>query len=85
MKYKNIHYLEYGFIFLYIVGFIIAYRYFTGSYESKLIFSISLPLFYLIWSVLHHYFEGRLNLPIFMEYLSISLFIFIILFTASNI
>lgn len=85
MRAKKIHLIEFTFIFLYILGFIFSFKNYTGNFESKLIFSLSLPLFYLIWSTLHHYFEGRLNKAIFMEYLSISIFVFIILFTASNI
>jgi hypothetical protein len=44
-----------------------------------------LPTFYLLWSIAHHFFEERLNLHIFLEYLSISLFVFIILLTASSL
>ena len=84
MNYKK-HLLEYIFIALYF-GFLIYFFEFlqTNSY-SKVIFAASLPLFYLVWSVIHHYFEERLTLNIFLEYLSISVFVFIILITASNL
>lgn len=85
MKSKTKHLIEFGFILVYVLGFILAFQNYSGEYESKLIFSVTLPLFYLLWSVMHHYFEGRLTKAIFTEYLSISLFIFIILFTATNI
>lgn len=79
------HFVEYIFIVLYF-GFLI-YFFQNLSYipNSRIIFAASLPIFYLLWSVAHHLFEERLNLHIFLEYLSISLFVFIILLTASSL
>ena len=84
MNYKK-HLFEYTFIGIYFGFLLYFFQYLTFSPYSSYIFSASLPAFYLLWSLLHHYFEERLNLNIFLEYLSISLFVFIILITASNL
>jgi len=79
------HLIEYSFIALYFGFMIYFFQNLGDSFFSKVVFSGALPVCYLLWSVVHHYFEDRLTLPIFLEYLSISLFVFIILLTASTL
>ncbi len=79
------HLFEFTFIGLYFGILIYFFSYFTFSEAHKFLFSISLPLFYFLWGVIHHFFEDRLTREVFFEYLSISIFIFIILFTASSL
>jgi len=79
------HLIEYIFIFLYFSFLIYFFQNLSSNPNSRFIFAASLPIFYLLWAVAHHFFEERLKFHIFLEYLSISLFIFIILLTASNI
>lgn len=79
------HLIEYSFIAIYFGILIYFFQNLGDSFFSKIIFAGALPLFYLLWSVVHHYFEDRLTLSIFLEYLSISLFVFIILLTASTL
>lgn len=79
------HIIEYSFIAIYFGILIYFFQNLGDSFFSKLVFAGALPLFYLLWSVVHHYFEDRLTLHIFLEYLSISLFVFIILLTASTL
>lgn len=84
MNFKK-HLVEYIFILLYFSFLIFFFQNLSSNPNSRIIFSASLPIFYLLWAVAHHFFEERLKLHIFLEYLSISLFVFIILLTASNI
>jgi hypothetical protein len=79
------HIIEYSFIALYFAFMIYFFQNLGDSFFSKIIFAGALPVFYLLWSVVHHYFEDRLTFQIFLEYLSISLFVFIILLTASTL
>jgi hypothetical protein len=79
------HLIEYIFIFLYFSFLIYFFNNLSLNSNARLIFAASLPTFYLLWAVAHHFFEERLKLHVFLEYLSISLFVFIILLTASNI
>jgi hypothetical protein len=79
------HFIEYIFIILYFSFLIYFFQNLSNVPNARFIFAASLPTFYLVWAVAHHLFEERLKLHIFLEYLSISLFVFIILLTASNI
>jgi len=79
------HLIEYIFIFLYFSFLIYFFQNLGSSPNARFIFAASLPTFYLLWAVAHHLFEERLKLHVFLEYLSISLFVFIILLTASNL
>jgi len=84
MSFKK-HLVEYIFIFMYFSFLIYFFNYLGNSNYARYIFAASLPTFYLLWAMAHHMFEERLKLHIFLEYLSISLFVFIILLTASNL
>jgi hypothetical protein len=79
------HLFEYTFIGVYFGLLIFFFSNYSYNPISKVIFSLSLPLFYFLWGVVHHYFEDRLTFGVFMEYLSISIFVFIILITATVI
>jgi hypothetical protein len=79
------HLIEYVFIIIYFSFLIYFFQNLGSSPSARYIFAASLPTFYLLWAVAHHLFEERLKLHVFLEYLSISLFVFIILLTASNL
>jgi hypothetical protein len=79
------HLVEYIFIILYFSFLIYFFQNLTSNIYARYIFAASLPTFYLLWAVVHHFYEERLKLHVFLEYLSISLFVFIILLTASNL
>jgi len=79
------HPIEFSFLAIYVGVLLYFFEKLGDSFFSKIVFAGALPLFYLLWSVVHHYFEDRLTIHVFLEYLSISLFVFIILLTASTL
>jgi len=73
------HLLEYIILLIGLVVFFIAFYLVKGTPQLQLFVGFGGSLFYVLWGIIHHAVEGRLNKSIVLEYILIGLFIFSLL------
>ena len=86
MKYKKYlpnseeyHLLHYLILFLGLSVFLICFRFFVYQEDYQIVIAALGSMFYSIWGVLHHAYEGRLTKLVVLEYVLFGLLSFLIL------
>jgi len=75
------HYVALATILLF--GFF-SFWFFRRTPQAQVFSAFLTASFYVAWGVIHHYLEGDLHLRVILEYASIALLGFLILFSAIN-
>ncbi len=74
MHYRN-HLLHYLVLLLFVVFGLVGFWYLSFSRFLQFV-DVGVTLFsYVVWGILHHYFEGRLYPKVIFEYILVSLII----------
>lgn len=81
IKEHSSHYLSLIFI-LFCGG--LAFVFFQRVPQIQIISLFFTASFYVLWGIIHHYLEGDLHIRIILEYLSVALLGFLILWSIIN-
>jgi hypothetical protein len=82
MHEKERHLLEYIVLFTGFAVLLALFYIFRYNRNALLMISGGGSVFYSIWGIIHHGLEGRLNKTIALEYMLISVLVFILLYIA---
>lgn len=63
---------------------IFSFWFFRRTPQAQIFSAFLTASFYVAWGVIHHYLEGDLHIRVILEYVSIALLGFLILFSAIN-
>lgn len=73
------HIIDYLFLALILAAGLIAILLFKQNLNLQIVSAIIMGVAYILWGVVHHYFEKTLNLVTLLEYVAISTLVTIIM------
>ena len=85
MEIKGYKIIEYTVLILGALGFFVLFWLFRHDPLTLMKFAGLAAIFYAMWGIFHHLIENRLTLEIALEYILISIFVFMLVFTALSV
>ncbi|OGC45179.1 hypothetical protein A2V49_00115 [candidate division WWE3 bacterium RBG_19FT_COMBO_34_6] len=85
MRIKDYKIFEYTFLLFAAISYVILFYLYRHDKNTEIIITALGCVIYSSWGVIHHKLENRLNLSIVMEYLFVSILVFLIVLVALNV
>jgi hypothetical protein len=82
---KNLHLLHYLALYVGLSVILVLFIVFRHNYTTQLILAAVGSVYYMLWGIIHHVLEKRINRLLVLEYILFGLLAFVLVYTALNL